>query len=274
MAADPAEGLDADGFITTGADLANVRAPYDAVLADVRTTVEARLGSELHGLYLYGSVATGQAVPPTSDLDLSVILTSPRGIETCRRIGEELSARHRSVVREVGISPGLLDDVLAEGDQGRAERCFLKHYCVNVAGTDLRPDLPRCRSDTAIARGFVGELAPRIRQFTERLDAAVTPAEVEAVAVLVARRLLMAAAVVYSIPDRTWTTARANGAGMLGRHHPAYADHAARALAWIDPNLPADPRYVRPTREDVEVLLTEVGAVVARDVEEYLSPEG
>ncbi|MFD2077575.1 hypothetical protein SAMN05421678_11286 [Actinopolymorpha cephalotaxi] len=271
MPADPAEGLDADGFIVTGADLVNVRGPYDAVLADVRTTAETALGSHLHGLYLYGSVATGQAVPPSSDLDLSAIVTDAGAVETCRRLGAELSARHRSVVREVGISPGLLDDLVADNDAGRAERCFLKHYCVGVAGTDLRPGLPRCRPDKAIAREFVGELAPRIRQFTERLDAAATPAEVETVAILVARRLLMAAAVVYSIPDRTWTTARAAGAAMLGRHHPAYAVQVSRALAWVGPDRHADPRYVPPSRAAVRTLLADVGALVMCDVERYLA---
>ncbi|GAA2760761.1 nucleotidyltransferase domain-containing protein [Actinopolymorpha rutila] len=274
MAADPAEGLDADGFITTGARIANVRAPYDAVLADVRTTIRAALGTELHGLYLYGSVATGQAVPPASDLDLAAVVIGPDALETCRLLGEELSARHRSVVREVGVSPVQLEKLLAEDDAGRAERCFLKHYCVGVAGIDLRPDLPRCRPDRAIAREFVGELAPKLRHFTERLEAAATPAEVEAVAVLVARRLLMAAAVVYSIPDRTWTTARTDGAEMLGRHHPALAGHAARALAWIGPHNDEGPGHVTPTREEVGVVLGELGALLTRDVQRYLGPEG
>ena len=197
-------------------------------------------------------------------------------IEKCRYLGEELSARHRLVVRDVGISAGQLENVLATNDAGRAERCFLKHYCVNIAGTDLRPHLPKCRPDKALAREFIGELDQMLRRFAERLDAAVTPADVEAVAVLVGRRVLMAAAVLYSIPDHTWTTARTAGARMLGQHHPAYASYATRALAWIGSTpRPAyeDPRLA-PTREDVQVVLHEVGALIMRDVQEYLAPHG
>jgi hypothetical protein len=272
VAADPEEGLDADGFITTGVHIANVRAPYDAVLSDVRNTIGTVLGSKLHGLYLYGSVATGQAMPPTADLDLSAIVTSSGVIEDCRYLGEELSARHRLTVRDVGISTGLLEDVLARNDAGRAERCFLKHYCVSVAGVDLRPQLLKCRPDRALAREFIGELEPRLKGFAERLDAAVTPADVEAVAVLVGRRLLMAAAVLYSIPNHTWTTARTAGARMIAQHHPAYARYAARALAWVSPTTHEDPRHVTPTREDVEVVLHEVGVLIMRDVRQHLAP--
>lgn len=70
----------------------------------------AALGEKLHGLYVYGSVATGQASSPASDLDLYAVLHEPAD-DVCRDVASRLSAGFADVVREVGISTVLLDDV-------------------------------------------------------------------------------------------------------------------------------------------------------------------
>ncbi len=49
MTADPHEGLDADGFIVTGADPANIGPPYDAVVATVRHAVPQAPGDRPAG---------------------------------------------------------------------------------------------------------------------------------------------------------------------------------------------------------------------------------
>ncbi|WP_157180823.1 nucleotidyltransferase domain-containing protein [Actinopolymorpha alba] len=248
---------------------------YEPVLADARDTISATLGSELHGLYLYGSVATGQATAPTSDLDLSAIVTTERALDQCRLLGEELSARHRSTVREVGISAGLLETLLAPNAEGRAERCFLKHYCINVAGIDLRPDLPRFRPDTTIAREFIGDLQGKIALFGDRLRDAESAADVSAVALLVGRRLLMAAAVLHSVINGTWSTARIEGARLLDEHHPTYRRHTHRALAWLNLSsqpIDAGPTVHPPGREEVKDVLDDLGGLLLRDVRHHLPP--
>lgn len=278
MPADPEEGLDSAGYLTTGVDLAKVCAPYDAVLTDVARSVVAALRQELHGLYLYGSVATGQAVPPDSDMDLLAIVTSDGAVEQCRELSLELATRYNSTVRDVAIGAGPLQDLLAPTEAARANRCFVKHYCVSVSGVDLRPDLPRCRPDRSLAREFVGDLDAMIAGFRRRLQESASPDAVEDVAVLTGRRLLLAAAVLYSFTDRTWTTARTSGARMIAQHHPEHAEQAHRVLAWITPpsthEVDAGPVRPRPTREEVEVVLDELGVLVVGDVEHHLGPLG
>lgn len=66
--ADPHEGLDREGFITTGAQPANVRAPFSAVIDDAAASCAAV--TDFHSLYVYGSVSTGMARIGYSDLDL------------------------------------------------------------------------------------------------------------------------------------------------------------------------------------------------------------
>ena len=80
MTRDPAEGVDADGYLVTGAALVNIPPAYRPVVDDCVAALTAF--PELDGLYLYGSVATGRARPPDSDLDLLALWTSTVDVST------------------------------------------------------------------------------------------------------------------------------------------------------------------------------------------------
>lgn len=214
MTRDPAEGVDAGGYLVTAAGLANVPPAYRPVIADCVAALTAF--PELDGLYLYGSVATGRARPPDSDLDLLALWTST--VDASATVAA-LSARHAAVVREVGLAEASVDSLAEEAD-----RCFLKHYCVPLAGRDRRSDLPRCRPSRALALGFAGDLPALLRSIVDR-----APTQ-EVAARKVARRLLLGVATIESASHGAWTTDRATGAALLAEHHPQWTDVAARAV--------------------------------------------
>lgn len=251
MTADPREGLDSEGYILTGAAAANLREPYDVVLAEA---VQA-LGDAVLGLYVYGSVATGQAQPPESDVDLYAVVTSEYARQRCMSVSKSLSTAHKDLVRDVGVSAVLDHELHADDDRGWAERCFVKHYCVNIAGADLRALFPRCRPTPALAREFIGDL-----------DSALANFRTTRVAGRVSRRLMRSAAVLYSIVDGGWTTDGARGAAMITDHHPSVGADAALALTWA--RLPTD-RVVDAS--EVGRVLDTVGGALSADVRRYLT---
>lgn len=245
MTADPREGLDSEGYIVTGAAAANIRAPYDVILA---AAVQA-LGDEVLGLYVYGSVATGQARPPESDVDLYAVVASELARQRCVSVSKALSRQYQHLVRDVGISAVLDAELQADDDQGRAERCFVKHYCVNIAGADLRPSFSRCRPTPALAREFIGDLD--VIRFRTTGGAG-----------RIGRRLLRSAAVLYSIVDGCWTTDCARGAAMITDHHPSVGADAALALTWVHGKA-AEP-------QDVARVVDTVGGAISADVRNSL----
>ena len=256
MTRDPAEGVDGDGVIVTGVSVDRVPAAYRPVVEDCVAVLTETFDGQLHGLYLYGSVATGQARPPESDVDLIPVWVGSVAPEGVADVAAALSRRHRGLVREVGLAAATLAEVRSDGRDGFGLRCFLRHYCVCLAGTDLRPSLPACRASRAVADGFNDDVPALVRRWRSTLEAARTAEEVAVVARSAARKLLLVAATLESAEHGGWTTDRRTGAALLAAHHPQWAGTARQAVDWC-----AHPG--RPAAGDVRRLL-DLGDWLAR----------
>lgn len=247
MTRDPAESIGDGGVVVTGVGAAPIGAPYDRVVEVAVDRMTAELGDALHGLYVYGSVATGQATPPTSDVDLHTILRTD-AVEACQSLARDLTTRFASVVREVGISTVPLEAVLADTIAGYGERCWVRHYCLHVAGHDLRAELPDCRASVDLACAFNGDVAAKMDQVMARLRApSPGAAATRRTIALGSRKLLMSAATLLSARGGGWTTDRQEGARLLVAAAPMLAPDVERVLGWstLDVSTAATP----PQRE-------------------------
>jgi hypothetical protein len=245
---DPDEGLAADGTIVTGVAMERIGPAYQPVVADCTGVLLEVFGGRLHSLYVYGSVATGQARPPGSDLDLAPVWISAVPAGEVRAVAADLSARHAGTVREVSLACSTVAEVLADSRDGLGMRCFLRHYCLCLAGADLRPSLPPCSPSRAVADGFNDDVGALVRRWRSELHAARTPAQVAVVARAAARKLLLVAATLESVEHGGWTTDRETGAATLARHHPQWTAVADLAVSW-------SAGATRPAARDVHRLL-------------------
>jgi hypothetical protein len=162
---DPAEGRTADGMITTGAHRDRIASIYEPVLAAAVETI--RTLEPLASVCVYGSVATGQARPPESDVDL-VAVGLPAS--TARTISGDLTSRYRSLCRSVAVAAFPREHLLGETDAAYGDRVFLRHYCVHLAGTDHAHGWSPFPADTRAARGFNGDIAASAQRWRRALD--------------------------------------------------------------------------------------------------------
>ena len=196
---DPHEGISDNGAITTGIRRDRVPPAFEVVLAEAVGEVPDQAS-----LYLYGSVATGRARVPDSDVDLLGIGMSA---DVTRTLGVELSGRHRALCRDVAIAPARVDDFVGDGDEQYGNRVFLRHYCLHLVGPDHREDrvFP---ADARAARGFNGDIARHLDRWRTMLGERDTGMLGSAVG----RKTLLAVAGLVSIHDGIWTTDRARAA--------------------------------------------------------------
>jgi uncharacterized protein len=226
---DRGEGVAPDGTVVTGVARERVPAAYEPVIADAVERLRGRLGDDLHSVYLYGSVATGQACPPGSDVDLLAVTRS--GQVDLTSLASDLGDRYAYLAREVGIAHAAVSVYERDDVVGHGERCFLKHYAVCVAGDDLRDALPTCRATSGLAFGFNGDVGHVLARYGERLRIEPDPTGRADAATKACRKILMAAATLLSTREGGWSTDRVTGADLIARHAPEHADLAAAALA-------------------------------------------
>ncbi|TVR31338.1 MAG: hypothetical protein EA388_13650 [Nitriliruptor sp.] len=232
---DPHEGVTLSGMIRTGVARGSIEPVYEPVLVAAADAVAGR-----SGLYVYGSVATGAAVVPTSDVDLlSVGLSAP----DAEQISSDLSTRFSDLCREVSVGPASCEDLDAASDEGYGLRVFLRHYCVHLAGDDPAEGLPEFRADARAARGFNGDIARHVRGWRSALKGDV---EVSRLGTRIARKTLLAVAGLVSLRDATWSTDRRACAVRWNELEPGIPVGAL--LSWLD-EPPEDRAAIEPVLE-------------------------
>ena len=204
--ADSYEGVSPDGTIRTGARRDRVPDIFEPVLRDAMELLDASGAS----LYVYGSVATGDARRGSSDVDLLSI-----DLPGAARTGEQLSATYADRCRGVEVADTAAADYLGETDAAYGNRVFLRHYCVHLAGPDPSVALPSFPADARAARGFNGDLDRHHERW--RRELATGAVSSHDLAVRAARKTLLATAGLVSVHDHTWTTDRARASRRWGR---------------------------------------------------------
>lgn len=233
---DPDEGLDADGSIRTGASADRIREPFAQLLVDVAAGVRERAPDA--SVHVYGSVATGQAIAPTSDVDL---LTIGLPSHDAAELTELFSRRYASVCRGVEVGAAADDDFVGDRDEAYGNRVFLRHYCVLLAGPDRDRSTEPFAGDVRAARGFNGDIG----RHRDRWRAQLGSVEPAALGRRIARKTLLAVAALVSVQDATWTTDRPIAAQRLGEIDPSVAGDLAELLGWSDGRTEAAPDDVR-----------------------------
>ena len=220
--ADPREGVTPDGLIVTGARRDRVPPAYEPVLAYVLGRVPPEVS-----VHVYGSVANGTAIEPTSDVDL---LTIGLLAAEASALGAEASAAFAEVCRGVEIAAASEDDYLGEGDEAYGNRVFLRHYCAHLAGPDPGAALPGLPADARAARGFNGDIERALR----RWRAALGRDDPSDLSRRIARKSLLALAGLVSVHDRTWTTDRFAAVARWSEIEPARASELTRLRTLCD----------------------------------------
>lgn len=228
---DPLEGVTAGGMIRTGARPDAIDDVWRPVLEAATAAVPADVP-----LYVYGSVATGHATVPMSDVDLLAV-----GLPEAeaRRQSADLTARYGQRCREVSLGPASWSALQGSGDESYGLRVFLRHYCVHLGGPDPADGWPAYPADVRAARGFNGDIARHARRWAVQLEAR---RDVAALGRSIARKTLLAVAGLVSVRDSTWSTDRRACARRWAELEPATP--LDTLVAWLDAE-PTDRDAVR-----------------------------
>lgn len=253
--ADSLEGVSPDGTIRTGARRELVPDLFEPVITDAAASLDDSRAS----LYVYGSVATGNARRGSSDVDLlSIDLHGADALAGC------LSAAYADRCRGVEIADTAAADYDGDTDAAYGNQVFLRHYCVHLVGPDPSTGFPSFPADARAARGFNGDLDRHLERW--RQEFTTGGRSTAELGVRAARKTLLAAAGLVSVHDQTWTTDRTRASQRWSEIEPHLAVPLALLQSWADGKQ-------TPSRGELEGALGPDG-VVARVVARFASTIG
>ncbi|WP_420094164.1 nucleotidyltransferase domain-containing protein [Pseudomonas fluorescens] len=175
MSAGHSMGVDLNGHVVSVGTVP-VQAEFEPLLKDVLATL-SQPAFGLEGIYLYGSVARGDAHAEESDLDLTLVLRDPPQaavLEQLELTRLALEKRH-SCVSKIDFDIGHRAQVLAPENHNRWG-FWLKHHCRCVWGDDLGLRLEPFRPSRDIALALNGDFAQVLSGYRATiLQAATTP---------------------------------------------------------------------------------------------------
>lgn len=208
-------GVDANGFIRS-APRDPIAPEFLDLMNDVCATLDARVGPLLHSVYVYGSVATGQAKPFVSDLDLSMVLqrsATTSELAAIESVRVALEKRHPEVVK-VDFDIGVLADALSPASE-LAWGYWLKHHCRCVLGEDLSERFEPFKPSRAIALAVNGDFEIVLDKYAERIATLDEGAQSASLQREAARKLIRSTNILRSTEDQTWPVS-------LQAHHAAF----------------------------------------------------
>jgi uncharacterized protein len=231
MADRTARGLDRHGFILPEVSLARVRSPYPPVIAVLREQCRAVFLSDLHSLYLTGSVVKGTARPSQSDLDALAVLQvapTPADAEFVRRVGDAVAEKF-PIVTEVSLLLAGRETILSE-EERYDMGFFVKSLCVCVAGADLGEHLPLYRPSVALARGTNGNIRLLLEDRRRRLVSTTDPLQVAAICRGIMRKIVRTGFTLIMPRYQGWTSDLERSASVFASYYPSRSAAMQEAL--------------------------------------------
>lgn len=216
----PPLGLDANGFILTLSN-ADLQPAFDGVIADVCATL-VQSPPLLDGIYLYGSVARGDATPGISDLDLTLVLRTPATAhdkETLERKRRALEKRH-AAVSKIDFDIGSRAEVLA-ADNRLSWGYWLKHHCRCLWGNDLAEGFARFKPSREIAIAVNGDYQTVLTRYADHIDQATDPQNVQRLQREASRKLIRSTNLLRSDQQLMWPHTLEEHVGLFLQQYPS-----------------------------------------------------
>ena len=215
-------GLDANGFIVKEVSLHKIKQPFVEPLNRSMDEILSNFKDQVHSIYVYGSVATGEAESPASDLDILVILQSKATTllqKKCEALQGELSEFYKSKFREVGIAVTYKDEVLT-GKQTFGWAFFVQILCERIHGNTLYRAQGNYKPTKELAKQLHGDLAEVLKDYAQQIKAEPDTEKNNLYCKSAVKKLIRAAFCMLMQEENAWSTNLQYMGQIFIKHYP------------------------------------------------------
>lgn len=197
-------GIDIDGYIINLTSTDKITDIYQKALNKIIDILGRCAGDKLHSIYLYGSVGRGEAMLGSSDIDLSVILTSPLTALENKILQQEtrkfIYDNHN--IPKVDYDIGILDEI-NDNKNLYSWGFWLKHICTCIYGDDLSIKFPRMKPNINISKSLNNDIISTLKSYRK----AIIEEDFDNYTLLSAlKRIVRGVYCLISVIDNSWST--------------------------------------------------------------------
>ena len=203
----------------------------------IRETVESLKNlfhQQLHSVYVYGSVARGEAVALKSDLDIIAMFDgqlSSVQLTELKKLAGELSQTYRFLVRDVGIAVAYYDYTV--DPLHYYENAFIKELSVCVYGEDLGERFGPYKLTPEISISFYGDISDALTRTLNRLTTASSK-DFHTFSQGFARKLIRTYYSMVMVLSQIWTTRLHEQSQVINHYFPEKESIIRTLLNLID----------------------------------------
>ncbi|MEI3612702.1 nucleotidyltransferase domain-containing protein [Pseudogracilibacillus sp. SO30301A] len=227
-------GLDSNGFIISDVSKDKIDDVYVPCIQESIERLKHLFPEPLHSVYVYGSVARGEAIIKKSDLDLIAMFytkLSPVKLAELKKIAKELSEKYHTLVREVGIAVAYYDYAIDPANY--YENAFLKELCVCVYGEDIGERFGSYKLTSDIAIRFNGDIDDVLNRTLKRLETA-SKEDFKRGTQNFARKLIRTYYSMVMVRSQIWTTRLHEQSEVFSRYFQEKESIIRTLLVWIE----------------------------------------
>lgn len=224
-------GLDSNGFIVSDVSIDKIDRVYVPCIQESVESLKKLFPLQLHSVYLYGSVARGEAVAFKSDLDLIAMFDGNVQLAELTKLAGALSQKYCSLVREVGIAVG--DYNYTMDPSNYYENAFLKELCVCVYGEDVREQFGPYKLTSEIAIRFNGDIGEAVTRTLERIKSPSNE-DFKRFSHVFARKLIRTYYSMVMVRSQIWSTRLGEQSEVFLHYFPEKESIIHTLLNWID----------------------------------------
>lgn len=230
----PGYGLDHEGYIVSDVSLDNISDLYNECIEESIKEIKTMFPEKLHSIYIYGSVARGDAIPGKSDLDLLILFKNKllkNGRTELHYLQQKLSRKYINVIREVGIATAEYDYVMDADNY--YEQAFIKKICTCLYGEDIRVHFGPYKLTAEIPISFNGDIEMSLKR---NLDKLKNP-DADAFKIITqnfSRKLIRTYYSMVMVRSQIWTTRLGEQAIVVKRYFKDKEKVIEILLRWIE----------------------------------------
>jgi len=207
-------------FIRKDVGISKVASRYQAPLRDAKDEL-LQYADKIHSIYLYGSVGTGKARSPSSDLDLLVVLhtkPSPGTKSDISMLEAILSKKYQKLFREVGITI-TYKSLCVKSKESYGWRFFLTVLCDRMYGPKLYTTEMKFFPSKKLARNLHGDIRTNIEAASKKIrNADPVPARLQSRSIM--KKIIRTGFSIVMEQENLWTVDLKEMASLFSKHYP------------------------------------------------------